>query len=404
LREELSPLAISLARRKGNKRIALVAIVSLLVFVFLVTLFVTGFSPKPTRYDPGVFVGMDIGYGDDNDAIKNIDKVADYANLIILGSLKVTNDTEKLTRVCDYIYQKGLNFIIYVGFAETGYTPPRGPDADFFTKAKIRWGDKFLGVYLFDEVGGKQVDRSHSVVDQASNNAEASNLYVHHLNYFLGNTTAYYDPSRFPLFTSDYALYWFDYLSGYDVVFSEFTSNNSKQLNIALNKGAAKTLSKNWGTMITWKYDGPPFLGDGEEVYNDMVLAYQNGAKYIVTFNSPANFSAMSEYGAFAPEHFEAMKRFWDYTKNHSPPERFQAETAYVLPRDYGYGFRGPSDKIWGLWEADSMSAGVWNDSAFLLAEYGMGLDIVYETSINNASVQLPYSKLIFWNGTPIEK
>jgi hypothetical protein len=171
---------------------------------------------------------------------------------------------------------------------------------------------------------------------------------------------------------------------------------------MALSRGAAKTLDKEWGIMITWKYDGPPFLGDGAEIFCDMVSAYQNGAKYIVVFNSPANLTAVSEYGALAPEHFEAIKNFWEFTKTHPLTERFNPETAYVLPRDYGYGFRGPDDTIWGLWEADTTSARIWNDTLLLLSEYGMGLDIVYETSINDAPIQLPYTKLIFWNGTII--
>jgi hypothetical protein len=29
---------------------------------------------------------------------------------------------------------------------------------------------------------------------------------------------------------------------------------------------------------------------------------------------------------------------------------------AYILPEGYGYGFRGPEDTFWGLWEADEFS------------------------------------------------
>ena len=63
--------------------------------------------------NPKVFFGMDIGYGDEEVAIKLIDEVSDYVNLIIIGSLEVTMDTEALTRVCDYMYQRNLYFIIY---------------------------------------------------------------------------------------------------------------------------------------------------------------------------------------------------------------------------------------------------------------------------------------------------
>jgi hypothetical protein len=353
---------------------------------------------------PDVFVGMDIGYGDEQVALRLIDKVASYVNLIILGSLNVTMDTEALTRVCDHIYQKNLHFIVYVGFAAEGFTPPRGPDSWFFNLAANRWGDKFLGVYLFDEVGGKLIDGTHSVnVTEAENYSEAAILYTHHLNYFLGNITKFYEPAKFNLFLSDYALYWFDYLSGYDVVFTEFVGNNSRQIAAGLGRGAAKTLDKDWGVMITWN-QLDLFVEDPDQLYSDLVLAYQNGAKYIVVFNSPGEFNAPTEFGTLTVEHFDAMEKFWNYVKAEPPLVEFSSNAAYVLPRDYGYGFRGPDDKIWGKWEADALSPHLWGDFNNLLATNISYLDIVYETKTGDAPIDLPYNKLIFWNGTITEK
>jgi hypothetical protein len=74
-----------------------------------------------------------------------------------------------------------------------------------------------------------------------------------------------------------------------------------------------------------------------------------------------------------------------------------------VLPRDYGYGFRGPNDKIWGKWE-DPLSSRVWNDVNNLLPTYMLNLDVVYETETVDLPINLPYDKLIFWNGTINEK
>ncbi|MCX8151409.1 MAG: hypothetical protein N3D85_07935, partial [Candidatus Bathyarchaeota archaeon] len=87
-----------------------------------------------TTTQPDVFFGVDVGYGNYEDAIKNIDAVSDFVNLVILGSLEVTTSTENLTKICDYLYQKGLYFIIYVGFAEEEYLPPRGPTSEFFNR------------------------------------------------------------------------------------------------------------------------------------------------------------------------------------------------------------------------------------------------------------------------------
>ena len=352
---------------------------------------------------PEVFVGIDIGYGDEEVALKLIDQVADYVNLIILGSLNVTTDTETLTRICDYIYQRNLHFIVYVGFGES-YTPPRGPDSQFFSMAANRWGDKFLGGYFFDEPGGKLMDGAHSInITAAEDYTEAASIYTHHLQFYLGNTTEYYSPAEFKIFTSDYALYWYDYLSGYDVVLTEYVGNQSRQIATDLCRGAAKTQNKEWGAIITWSNELEPLVEDPDQLYSDMVLAYQNGAKYIVVFNSPGRFPPCTEYGTLTLEHFEVMKKFWNYMRTEPPVENYPAHTAYVLPRDYGYGFRGPSDKIWGKQE-DSLAPKLWNDVNSLLSTYVLNLDIVYETKIEGIPINLPYDKLIFWNGTIIEK
>jgi hypothetical protein len=96
------------------------------------------------------------------------------------------------------------------------------------------------------------------------------------------------------------------------------------------------------------------------------------------------------------------MKKFWNYATNNPRTTGDTAEIAYVLPQDYGFGFRKPDDNIWGLWPADSLSPIVWNDANKLINQYGMKLDIVFETLSNNLPVRLMYDKLIFWNGTII--
>jgi hypothetical protein len=104
------------------------------------------------------------------------------------------------------------------------------------------------------------------------------------------------------VFTSDYGLYWFDYLFGYNVVLGEFAGNQSRQLTVSLCRGAANVQHTEWGTMITWKYNQAPFLEEADQLYNDMVLAYENDAKYIVIFNSPDNQTATTELGTLTPQ------------------------------------------------------------------------------------------------------
>jgi hypothetical protein len=378
---------------------------SLIIIISLViTLIIVEATINPPAYNEEIFVGLNIGYGDEQTALEQIDKVASYVNLIILGSLNITTDTETLTRVCDHIYQKELNFIVYVAFGEgSEFAPPRGPNSQFFVNAKEKYGDKFLGVYLFDEVGGKLMDGAHSInVTDAKTYSEAALIYTHYLNFYLGNVSDYYSPAQFPLFTSDYALYWYDYLAGYDTIFTEYVSNQSRQIATGLCRGAAKALHKEWGAIMTWSGSPENFVENPDQLYDDMVLAYQNGAKYIIVFNSPGQFPPPTPYGTLTPEHFEKMKQFWNYAHREPPVDAYPANTAFVLPRDYGYGFRGPHDKIWGKWEANSLTTQIWNDTRELLKTHVLSLDIVYETKIANESINLPYTRLIFWNGTII--
>lgn len=196
------------------------------------------------------------------------------------------------------------------------------------------------------------------------------------------------------LFTSDYALYWFDYLVGYDVVLTQFGWNYSRQLNVALCRGAAKVLNKEGGAIITYTYTESPYLGSSEELFDDLVLAYENGAKYIVVFDSDKKYTQ----GILKEEHFKALRDFKQYTiENPREKGNNQDQVAFVLPQGYGYGFRGPNDKIWGLWEADDFSFELSHKIGALLEQQDKKLDIIYD---ENLELDSKYSKYIFWNNT----
>ena len=267
-----------------------------------------------------------------------------------------------------------------------------------------QYDDHFLGVYFDDEQGGRQLDLfEYRWVYEADDYSDASNQFVQGLKYWL-NRNVYWNesystprPSSFHLFTSDYTLYWYDYKSGYDTVFTEFGWNYSRQLNVALCRGAATVQNKDWGTIITWTYNNPPYIESGIELYNDLVLAYENGAKYILIFDSNEDYS----HEILQREHLEALKQFWYYINNNPRSSAALSErVAYVLPEDYGYGFRGPNDKIWGLWDADSLSYDLSVNLGGLLEEYGSRLDIIYDDP--QFSFKEKYSRIHFWNGTNI--
>ncbi|UCD26934.1 MAG: hypothetical protein JSV75_02090, partial [Candidatus Bathyarchaeota archaeon] len=64
-----------------------------------------------------------------------------------------------------------------------------------------------------------------------------------------------------------------------------------------------------------------------------------------------------------------------------------------------GYGFRGPNDKIWGVWEADNLSKEIIPDLYNQLEYYENELDIIYNDGIEPVNMTT-YSRFIFWNGT----
>ena len=198
------------------------------------------------------------------------------------------------------------------------------------------------------------------------------------------------------IFAADYGLYWWDYKIDYTAIFAEFVGNQSRQRHIALCRGAAQAHDKNWGVIITWKYDNEPYLEDGNELYEDLKLAYDNGAKYMIVFNYPK----IGPYGALTEEHFDALKKFWEYS--HSNPQNFgstKANLAYVLPKDYGFGLRSAEDTIWGLFPADELSSKVWDDVNKLISQYGAEFDIIYN-DVEFQSISNCYSMVIFWNET----
>ncbi len=138
------------------------------------------------------------------------------------------------------------------------------------------------------------------------------------------------------VFTSDYALYWFDYLAGYDVLLAQTGWNITLNQQIAQARGAANLQGKEWGIITTWKFDRSPFLDNGSEILSQMRTAYEAGAKYLVLYNYYE--SEESPYGTMQDEHFQALEDFWNNTvKNpESTQESVKADAALVLPRNSG--------------------------------------------------------------------
>jgi hypothetical protein len=361
-----------------------------LIAIILVSLFAINEWFSNHQSTPEFFVGVEFAYGNASDLKDLVDRVKNYTNLFVIGSLEISFNQTALNEACDYVVDAGLHFIVL-------FTESQKYNYTIFVwmeDAKQKYGDMFLGVYRYDEPGGNQLDQGSSMlVKNATNDADAAANYTKGL----GIIVEYYLNYAPKVFTADYGLYWFDYKAGYSAVFAEFGWNFSRQLHIALCRGAAKAQNRDWGAIVTWTYNDTRYIESGEDLYEDLTLAYDAGAKYVVIFDYPK----IGQYGILTDEHFDVMKDFWDYI--HSNPQNFGANkgrVAYVLPQDYGFGFRNPRDRIWGLWDADDLSQKVWDDVNKLLDQHGSRLDIVYNDPEFISVIRGRYERVFFWNET----
>jgi hypothetical protein len=225
------------------------------------------------------------------------------------------------------------------------------------------------------------------------NDADVSNLYVKNLQSTLSSIG---NQSYVKLFTSDYALYWFDYLGGYNTVFAELFGTQTDAQNLALVRGAADMQDKSWGVIIEPASQSPLNLQTGDQIYNELKQAYENGAEYGVVFNYAPN--SKSTAGLLQDEQFNAIQKFWtDIVQNPKVTNNVKGQDALVLPSDYGSGLRSPTDSVWGIWQADS-SQQVWNSVQTSLAKYGSKLDIIYNDP--NFLTADEYKRIIYWNQT----
>jgi hypothetical protein len=383
-----------------KKRVALSALC--LVLTLTAAFFVSSYAANETK-KPDCYVGVSFCGNKTAEAKLLIDRIKGYTNLLVLQSGPISENETATNEICDYAVDAGLSFIMFFG----DLTPQLLPKEhiwriSWLNYAKERWGARFLGVYYYDEPGGIQIDYNWDEYDffPLAYNFTSRNYDVAERYYRWGMSN---DPgviglqfSSIDIFTSDYALYWFDYMVGYNVVFAQAGWNHSLNQDIALIRGAAKMQNRNWGTIVTWKYRNPPYLDDGNAIFEQMRTSYICGAEYVVVFNYPTLDGNC--YGVMTDEHFQALEDFWnDVVMNPDVHHgSIEAEAALVLPENYGWGMRNPEDRIWGFWGPDEKSPQIWQLSRSLLEQYGYGLDIVYEDP--DFPVEGTYSQIYYWN------
>jgi len=479
------------------------------VFVSAILLLSIGsFMLNPSSEPESFYVGVTYCGESAEEAKLLIDRVKNYTNLFVLQSGSLQEFPDEINEICDYAVSSDMYFIVYFGIDRWWFL------SNWLETCEGRWGDRFLGVYYGDELGGKmidyearlwdnatsssflkyhdgkiqghidenttitywpngkieliisesyesqyndEVDSYNTIIDYYPNgtiiakvenpvnytNSENNNVTLHDgwVVVNVGDTPMYtilenynatytyeelwnarpfqtYDETAegfieyqhqnlvkgpknetiIPAFIADYALYWFDYKAGYDVVLGSFGWNHTLTQDIALVRGAAEMQNKKWGAIITWKYNHPPYLDSGEAIYDQMRTAYEVGAEYVVIFNYAEDMEG--PYGTLQDEHFMALERFWNEVVQSPEVEQgsVEAEAVLVLPENYGWGMRNPEDKIWGIWGPDEKSQQIWELSRNLLEQYGLGLDIIYDDP--EFPVEGKYVQTIYWNQT----
>ena len=404
------------------KHVTLISTTILMVLIIILTamLFMPELTINTESSEP-VYLGVSFCGNTTAEAKLLIDKTKDYTNLFVLQSGPVSLNMTATTEICDYATSQGLNIIVYFGWLN-----PKYPWQSLWIQdAPQRYGNKFLGVYYYDEPGGIQLDYDWETyfINLSSGLNVNRTRYEHDrplfdsITGYLNGTVRDYDAAAqvyvaymqidrdlmflknnsITSFVSDYALFWWDYMGGYDVVLAQLGNNASIVQEIDLIKGAAHLQNKDWGAIVTWKYDEAPYLDSGEEIYKQLSLAYQAGAKYLVIFDYPAIEN--NPYGVLTDDHFEALQKLWtDINDAKSSIKRVsQVEAVLVLPRNYGWGMRHVDDRIW-LWGSDEHSQMIWDISQKLVDRYGINLDIVYDDP--QFPVTGKYPNIYYWNQT----
>ena len=425
----------------GSNRVRKFLVPAFLIAILAVSMMAVYMSNSKinnAKIDPNAYVGIAFAGNTTDQAKALIDKVQNYTNLFILdvGRNPISENQTKVEEICDYAVARNLSVIVNVGIKDAGNSSSWGwfwnqPSLDAIKQRWTdMWGTKFLGIYYNDEPGGIQLDASWrrfyefvgenlSKVDfPAAKSLEEIRLklldylqngtkptpddYDLEANFFMQqvimgdpgieNLTA----ANITSFTSDYGLYWWDYMGGYNVMFAELGWNVSVAEQIDLVKGAARLQDKEWGTMITWKYDTPPYLDSGDQIYNQMLTSYQAGAKYIAVFNYPYNGSA---YGTLTDDQFNAMQRFWNDITTKKFADQSKPVAALVLPKNFGWGLRNPNDTIWGFWTTDNRTEQTALVTGKLVSYYGTNLDIVYDDPTYPVT-PFNYQHIYYWNST----
>ena len=224
-------------------------ILILIMLTATASLLVSYTQSNSQEKDP-VYVGVSFCGNTTAEAKLLIDRVKGYTNLFVLQSGPISKNETAANEVCNYAVNAGLNIIVNLG---TYTRSDWSWQIQFFNTSKQKWGNQFLGAYYDDEPGGIQLDYDwstffaqnitylfgevslkniHNKIESAKIGGTQPQNYTEEaqwFNFVLSHNRGYNSlkTAKITTFTSDYALYWFDYIGGFDTLLAQFGWNNS---------------------------------------------------------------------------------------------------------------------------------------------------------------------------------
>ena len=223
-----------------RKKLSSLLIVIAVIFAVGFPILFANNGGDSTNVGSNVFVGVTFGSNSVKEAKALIDKAKDFTNLFVVDSWDVSTNETALTEICDYAVDANLSVMVYFDFIYYNLTRTIGSiynssswedygispwHVPWLSSAEKRWGDRFLGVYLYDEPGGTQIDSGYwggnnvtrtgspiRTFENVSDYTDAANRFVSSLSRSrsmqLLKNASYPDGVQkvIPVFTSDYAL------------------------------------------------------------------------------------------------------------------------------------------------------------------------------------------------------